>query len=89
MKNADATLNITSDLPAAGSRICVAYSGGLDSTVLLHRLHGLAAEHGYQLSAIHVHHGLNPLADDWATHCADWVYRYRLNVCRSPALGEA
>lgn len=56
-------------LPAQGRRVCVAFSGGLDSTVLLHLLHAIAAEHALQLRAVHVHHGLNPKADDWAAHC--------------------
>ncbi|MBW8824499.1 MAG: tRNA lysidine(34) synthetase TilS [Xanthomonadales bacterium] len=41
-------------------------SGGLDSTVLLHRLRDGTAN----LRAIHVHHGLHPDADGWAEHCA-------------------
>lgn len=50
--------------------LCVAYSGGLDSSVLLHlaaywRDQGLFAG----LSAVHVHHGLNPAADEWVAHC--------------------
>lgn len=47
----------------------VAFSGGLDSTVLLHALRQIA---GFQsrLHAVHVHHGLQPQADAWAAHCA-------------------
>lgn len=45
----------------------VAYSGGLDSTVLLHALCArLGAE---QVQAIHVHHGLSEQADQWVEHC--------------------
>lgn len=48
----------------------VALSGGLDSTVLLHLLAGLARRHSLPpLSAIHVHHGLQAVADDWPAHC--------------------
>jgi tRNA(Ile)-lysidine synthase len=50
-----------------GRRLCVGYSGGLDSTVLLHLLAGLRGE--FELSAVHVHHGLSPHADAWAEHC--------------------
>ena len=44
----------------------LAYSGGLDSTVLLH----LAVQAQLAgLSAVHIHHGLQAQADDWAAHC--------------------
>jgi tRNA(Ile)-lysidine synthase len=43
----------------------IAYSGGLDSTVLLH----LAAQTGRKLHAFHIHHGLSPNADAWEAHC--------------------
>ncbi|MBO0491555.1 tRNA lysidine(34) synthetase TilS [Pseudomonas sp. Marseille-Q1929] len=45
----------------------VAFSGGLDSTVLLHLL--ASTEHLPQLNAIHVHHGLQAAADAWPSHC--------------------
>src|SRR5262245_29759545 len=48
----------------------VAYSGGLDSTVLLHLLVRLARRDALPpISAIHVHHGLQPAADAWPGHC--------------------
>ncbi|MFA1750015.1 tRNA lysidine(34) synthetase TilS [Xanthomonas campestris] len=49
--------------------VLVAYSGGMDSAVLLH---ALAATPGYReagLRAVHVHHGLHADADAWALHC--------------------
>ena len=49
----------------------VGYSGGLDSTALLHATSGLANEANIELSALHVHHGLSSHADDWARVCAD------------------
>lgn len=51
-------------------RVAVAYSGGLDSSVLLRLMHACAAEQGLQLFAFHVHHGLSPNADSWLAHCA-------------------
>jgi tRNA(Ile)-lysidine synthase len=45
----------------------VAFSGGRDSTVLLHALARL--ERGRAVVAIHVHHGLHPLANAQADHC--------------------
>lgn len=47
----------------------VAYSGGLDSHVLLHALVRLRPACGFSLRAVHVHHGLQPAADNWARHC--------------------
>ena len=45
---------------------CVALSGGLDSTVLLHLL---AQQAPVPLRAIHIHHGLQAAADAWPAHC--------------------
>jgi tRNA(Ile)-lysidine synthase len=47
------------------TRMAVAYSGGLDSAVLLHLAVVYAREHGVQLLAFHIHHGLSANADDW------------------------
>ena len=52
-------------------RLWVAYSGGLDSHVLLH----LLAQSDLNLRAIHINHGLNSDADYWAEHCQ--------NVCKA------
>ncbi len=52
----------------AGAPLCVAYSGGRDSTVLLDACLRLAG--GRPVRAVHVHHGLAAAADDWARHCA-------------------
>jgi tRNA(Ile)-lysidine synthase len=53
------------------ANVCVALSGGLDSTVLLHSLATLRQQQaaGWTLSAHHVHHGLSVHADKWAAHC--------------------
>lgn len=53
-----------------GSRLLLGYSGGLDSTVLLHGLASLRAQHGWRVECAHVHHGLSPNADRWADFCA-------------------
>ncbi|AIG05132.1 tRNA(Ile)-lysidine synthetase [Pseudomonas fluorescens] len=48
----------------------IAFSGGLDSTVLLHLLVGLAKNQPLPpLYAVHVHHGLQVVADAWPAHC--------------------
>ncbi len=53
----------------ANPRLCVAYSGGVDSHVLLHALAQLRATWPLSLRAIHVDHGLQPVSGDWAQHC--------------------
>lgn len=50
-------------------KLLIAYSGGLDSTVLLHALHQLQKELPMHLQAMHVHHGLSKHADSWASFC--------------------
>ncbi|MFF7108163.1 tRNA lysidine(34) synthetase TilS [Pseudomonas sichuanensis] len=48
----------------------IAFSGGLDSTVLLHLLADYARNHpAPPLRAVHVHHGLQAAADAWPAHC--------------------
>lgn len=53
-----------------GKRIAAGFSGGVDSTVLVHVLRQLAPEFGYRLSAVHVHHGVSPNAEAWRRSCA-------------------
>jgi tRNA(Ile)-lysidine synthase len=52
---------------APPTQLAVAFSGGLDSTVLLHatiKAHGKKNVH-----AFHVHHGIQQEADQWQAHC--------------------
>src|SRR4051812_619693 len=49
--------------------IAVAYSGGLDSSLLLHLASRYAVAQGIALHAFHIHHGLSPNADAWLAHC--------------------
>jgi tRNA(Ile)-lysidine synthase len=53
---------------AAG--VCwVAYSGGMDSAVLLHALVALRRRLPFEVRALHVDHGLQPSSPAWAEHC--------------------
>ncbi|PWF46816.1 tRNA lysidine(34) synthetase TilS [Massilia glaciei] len=51
------------------SSMAIAYSGGLDSSALLHLAHNYAQQHGIALYAFHIHHGISPNADAWLAHC--------------------
>lgn len=50
------------------TRIAVAYSGGRDSSALLHATVSCAAA-GVDVHALHVQHGLSVFAPDWLAHC--------------------
>lgn len=58
-----------SPLTDVATPVLVGFSGGLDSTVLLHLLADAPAARTHGLRAVHVHHGLRPEADAWAAHC--------------------
>lgn len=48
----------------------IAYSGGLDSHVLLNLAHQIPnIQPGIKINALHVHHGLSQNADAWVVHC--------------------
>jgi len=64
--------------PQQPHSILIALSGGLDSIVLLDLLHRLSATLPIQLSALHVHHGLSPNADEWAAFCQARCAHYQI-----------
>ena len=56
--------------PFSQTPVTVAFSGGVDSTVLLHLLVALRDQGVLeQVEAVHVHHGLSEYADQWAEFC--------------------
>jgi tRNA(Ile)-lysidine synthase len=92
-----ATFNMTpalDTLPADGG-VLVGFSGGLDSSLLLHRLAGDPTVRTRGLRAIHVHHGLHAQADAWAEHCERLctalgvpLHVVRVEVARNTGLGN-
>src|ERR1700712_680675 len=66
-------------MAAATRSVAVAYSGGRDSTALLHATAVEALKQGVRVVALHVHHGLSAHADEWLAHCeaqcARWAKR--------------
>jgi tRNA(Ile)-lysidine synthase len=79
--------------------VAVAYSGGRDSTALLHATLVEAAPHRVRVLALHVHHGLSAHADEWLAHCEAQCRRWARagkpiafvaqRLSSSPAAGES
>lgn len=75
---ADSVENVESKAKknSAKQSVFVAFSGGIDSTVLLHSLVEQQAKYGYQLTALHVNHNLQQNSEQWQQHCrqqcAEW-----------------
>lgn len=73
--------------------VYIAYSGGADSHVLLHLAAGIENMRG-RMTAVHIHHGLQPEADAWEQH-AETIARnltinYRaIRVDASASKGES
>lgn len=63
-------------LVPARSTISLGLSGGVDSVVLLHLLVLLAEQNSWKLSALHVHHGISPHADEWVEFCSRLCKQY-------------
>lgn len=71
MLSAQQIHSILQSRPAAEDYL-LAFSGGLDSTVLLHLLWSVREEQGLEgLRAVHVHHGLQTQAGQWSEHCRE------------------
>jgi len=65
----------------AGADLCVAYSGGLDSTVLLHAAARVAAGTSrYRVRAVHVDHRLHPQSAQWGEHCERTAAGLRIDL---------
>ncbi len=77
-------------LPMLGrGRWLVGYSGGLDSTVLLHLLSRFVRQRqgSPAVLAIHIHHGLSPNAQRWQQHCEAFCQQHGIALqCRAIAL---
>lgn len=59
--------------------IAIAYSGGLDSAVLLSLVIEFCREKDIPVFAFHIHHGLSPNADSWLNHCK--LVCEQANIC--------
>lgn len=78
----------------SSTTLLAAFSGGLDSSVLLHVLVTLQTKLRFKLEVMHVHHGLSANADAWADFCLSTCVKYgvpcqvvRVQVDTSHGLG--
>lgn len=79
VSNIPMTTPLFVSLPADAHQFLVAFSGGLDSTVLLHQMMLLrSAQPAVALRAVHVHHGLSPHADSWVEHCQQLCAQWQI-----------
>ncbi|MGO1298823.1 MAG: tRNA lysidine(34) synthetase TilS [Vibrio sp.] len=62
------------------TRFVLAFSGGVDSRVLLDLLARYQNEHPCECFAVHVHHGLSCNADEWAEQCQRWGEQVNIPV---------
>ena len=57
--------------------IWIAYSGGLDSTVLLH---AASVNSNHAIRALHIDHQLHPDSKEWCQHCIDQCDKLNIEV---------
>ena len=76
LENTARQLQLSADgLPIASGEkpinVIVAFSGGLDSSVLLYAVSQLKGKSYGEITAVHVHHGLSKHANEWAEFCEE------------------
>jgi tRNA(Ile)-lysidine synthase len=71
--------DILSEYPDAET-CWIAYSGGLDSLVLLHVLASIQDKIKTKLVAVHINHGISKDADLWVKHCQDKCASYAIEL---------
>ncbi len=76
-----------SDLPEA-KQYFIAYSGGKDSTALLHAL-SLKPKLKNRLKAIHVNHNINPESNKWAQHCKNICAQLKIPIITESVVPQA
>ncbi len=59
-------------------RVLVAYSGGVDSHVLLHASQRAVGETCSGIRAVHINHQLQPRSELWKLHCAETCDRLKI-----------
>ncbi len=81
----DAIARSIAGLPAKPGALGVGLSGGADSAMLAVHCTLFARAHAVTLHFFHVHHGLQPAADQWQAHVHDLAWRLGV-PCHSVAV---
>ncbi len=58
----------------------VGFSGGIDSTVLLHELYKQSLKNKIYIRAIHVNHNINILSKKWSYHCKNICKKWNIKL---------
>ena len=64
----------------SGNKCWIAFSGGIDSTALLHNLVIQCDELNIPLHAIHINHNLYEISDSWSRHCEEICRFYNVEA---------
>lgn len=75
--SAERLLHILRTFPAVNA-YKVGFSGGVDSTALLHALSTIQSSLDVPVSAIHVNHGLHEDADLWQLQCENFCHKNKI-----------
>ena len=72
---AERLLQILKSFPVVNSYL-VGFSGGADSTALLHALSIIHPQLATPVSAVHINHGIHPDADLWQLQCENFCHQH-------------
>jgi tRNA(Ile)-lysidine synthase len=74
-------LSTLADLAGRPSRLVIGFSGGLDSTVLLHALAQARDDSDASVLAVYVDHGLHDDSAQWGEHCQAFAEQLDVDFC--------
>jgi len=69
---------IENQLPTTNKPVYVGFSGGLDSSLLLHAVCDVLDNH--RVVAIHCNHGISPDADQWQKFCEHQAQKLKIQL---------
>ena len=76
---AEHLLHILKSFPVVNSYV-VGFSGGADSTALLHAISKISPQLDTPVSAVHVNHGIHPEADTWQRQCEVFCLQHGIDL---------